>query len=54
MHQLDYVAETKWQNLLATKPTKMDVVATQDFVVGASILVQKWQDCLDNYENFYQ
>jgi hypothetical protein len=52
MQWLDSVTDTMSLTLLATKPQELDATTTQEFVVGASILVQKWKDCLDNYANF--
>jgi hypothetical protein len=52
MQQVKSVEDTKWDTLLATKPQQPDVVATHGSIVGASILVRKWQASWNNM-NFF-
>jgi hypothetical protein len=54
MHHLDLVSKKKWNTILATNPMDPDVVEAQEFVMGASILVRKWHDRVDHYDNFHQ
>jgi hypothetical protein len=35
-------------------PSVPDVNATQEFIVGALILLRKWQDHVDQYDSFRQ
>jgi hypothetical protein len=51
IQQLDYVVDSKWKTLMATKPIEPDVAMTQEFVIGASILVRKWKDKVEQYDN---
>jgi hypothetical protein len=39
---------------MAMKPIEPDIVMTQDFVAGASILIHKWQDRFKQYDSFHQ
>jgi hypothetical protein len=54
MCQLNSLADTEWKTFHAAKPKTLDVTTIQEFIFCASILVQKWQDRLDNYANFRQ
>jgi hypothetical protein len=49
---LDALADTEWNALLATKSEVLDVTATQEFVVGASILARKWKHRVKKYNIF--
>jgi hypothetical protein len=52
LKQLDSLADTDWNALLATKPEVPDANTAQEFVAGTSILVRKWKDRVNKYDSF--
>jgi hypothetical protein len=50
MHQVDAIADSEWNSLVASKPKECITDATQQFVVEASLLSRKWQDKVDNFQ----
>jgi hypothetical protein len=52
MQQLNLVVDIEWSTLLVTKPKEPNVMTAHEFVVGASILTWKWQDCVEHYDHF--
>jgi hypothetical protein len=50
MHQVDAIADSEWNSLVASKPKECITDATQQFVVEASLLARKWQDKVDNFQ----
>jgi hypothetical protein len=52
LQQLDTLANTKWNSLLATKPEVPDVNVAHDFFAGTSNLARKWKDKVEQYNIF--
>jgi hypothetical protein len=50
MHQVDAIADSEWNSLVASKPKECITDATQQFVVEASLLARKWQDKVENFQ----
>jgi len=54
LEHLDSSIDIEWNSLLATKPEETNVVAGQELVASASILIRKWKERVDQYNQFAQ
>jgi single-stranded DNA-binding protein len=52
MHQFYSIVDSKWNSLIVSKPKECITNATQQFIVEASLLSRKWQDKVDNFQEF--
>jgi hypothetical protein len=50
IHQVDSIADSEWNSLVASEPKECIINATQQFFVEASLLSRKWQDKVDNFQ----
>jgi hypothetical protein len=50
MHQVETLADAKWNSLMASKPKEFNLNTTQQFVAKASLLARKWQDKLEHFQ----
>ena len=50
MHQVDATTDFEWNLLVASKTKECSKEATQQFVVEASLLAQKWQDKVEIFQ----
>jgi hypothetical protein len=50
MHQVDAIANSEWNSLVASKPKECIKNSTHLFVVEAPLLSRKWQDKVDNFQ----
>jgi hypothetical protein len=51
MHQVDTIADSKWNSLVTSKTKGCITDTTQQFVIEASLLARKWHEKLDNFQD---
>jgi hypothetical protein len=51
MHQVDVIADSEWNSLVASKPKECIINATQQFLTEASLISRKWQDKVDKFQD---
>lgn len=54
LEHLDSSIDFEWNSLLTTKPKETNVVAGQELVASASILIREWKERVDQYNQFAQ
>jgi len=50
MHQVETLADAKWNALIASNPKEFNTSATQLFVVETSLHSRKWQEKIENFQ----